>query len=404
MFTRSELDQIVAHDQGPAVSIFLPTHRAGVPVRQDPIRLKNLKAQAVERLVAGGMRQPDALGLLEPVQRLVEDEGYWRGREDGLALFVAPGFFREVSVPAPLPEKVAIGPDFEVMPLLPLLGADRPFLVLAVSSRDARLYEAGRHGMRPVEGLQVPKGTEQLAAETDYEQHRHASGAGGRPRQPRAAQGVVSKHNFGEDPDELRKALLVEYLHRVARGVDEWVGTRHLPIVVAALDETRGNLMALGRFAPDPAAEAIELDVNPDALDEAELHRRAYEAMGPLLSAALEREVDRFYSLYNDGSPRSTDRIEGIVRAARFQAVDVLLVPEDQGPVWGRFDEAADRVEVREAPAEGDEDLLARAARDALRAGGQVVMVPRDRLRPGSRSMPAGAILRFDMTPSPRGA
>ena len=36
------------------VSIFLPTHRAGPEIRQDPIRLKNLLKQAESRLIALG--------------------------------------------------------------------------------------------------------------------------------------------------------------------------------------------------------------------------------------------------------------------------------------------------------------------------------------------------------------
>ena len=50
MFSRSDLDELVAMDARPAVSIYLPTHIAGREIPQDPIRLKNLLSSAEERL------------------------------------------------------------------------------------------------------------------------------------------------------------------------------------------------------------------------------------------------------------------------------------------------------------------------------------------------------------------
>ena len=41
MISRSDLDELVAMDARPAVSIYLPTHVAGREIRKDPIRLKN---------------------------------------------------------------------------------------------------------------------------------------------------------------------------------------------------------------------------------------------------------------------------------------------------------------------------------------------------------------------------
>ena len=54
MFSRSDLDELVAMDARPAVSIYLPTHIAGREIRQDP----------------------------------------WRHQQQGLAAFLAPGFNR----------------------------------------------------------------------------------------------------------------------------------------------------------------------------------------------------------------------------------------------------------------------------------------------------------------------
>ena len=46
LLPRRELEGLILEREGPCVSIFLPTHRAGAETQQDPIRLKNLLGEA----------------------------------------------------------------------------------------------------------------------------------------------------------------------------------------------------------------------------------------------------------------------------------------------------------------------------------------------------------------------
>lgn len=64
MFSRSDLDELLAIEAQPAVSFYLPALRAGREIGQGPIRLKNLLATAVERLSAK-WRQPE----IEPCRK-----------------------------------------------------------------------------------------------------------------------------------------------------------------------------------------------------------------------------------------------------------------------------------------------------------------------------------------------
>ena len=61
--SQEELKSVIAAGQGPAVSIFVPTHRAGPEVQQDPIRLKNLLKQAESQLITEGSRSVNAREL-----------------------------------------------------------------------------------------------------------------------------------------------------------------------------------------------------------------------------------------------------------------------------------------------------------------------------------------------------
>jgi hypothetical protein len=77
MFLRNDLDELLGCDSAPAVSIYLPTHRAGREIRQDAIRLRNLLSTAAGRL-GPRLRGPEIADLIEPARRLVDDESFWR--------------------------------------------------------------------------------------------------------------------------------------------------------------------------------------------------------------------------------------------------------------------------------------------------------------------------------------
>ena len=53
---QAEIRSMLSESEAPAVSIFVPTHRAGKEIRQNPIRLKNLVKQAEDQLVKEGTR------------------------------------------------------------------------------------------------------------------------------------------------------------------------------------------------------------------------------------------------------------------------------------------------------------------------------------------------------------
>src|SRR5690348_70579 len=111
MFSRSDLDELVALDAQPAISLYLPTHVAGREIRQDPIRLKNLLSAAAERLSAT-RRRPEIEELLEPAGSLVGDEEFWRHQRQGLAVFLAAGFARIHKLPVPVPEEAFVADHF----------------------------------------------------------------------------------------------------------------------------------------------------------------------------------------------------------------------------------------------------------------------------------------------------
>ncbi len=138
MFSKSALDELVATEAQPTVSIYLPTHVAGREIGQDPIRLKNLVSLAAERLAAC-RRGPKIDAFLAPARRLIGDSAFWRHQRQGLAVFLAPDFGRVHKLPIAAPEEVVLGSHFHLKPL---------FWLLTLSAAHTRLLPGRALGFR----------------------------------------------------------------------------------------------------------------------------------------------------------------------------------------------------------------------------------------------------------------
>lgn len=139
---RSDLQLLQAMRGYPAVSILLPTHRTFPENRQDPIRVKNLARQAVERLVAQFPKR-EIEPLLKRLEALVAEIDY-NYALDGLALFVNQEIAGKFYLPFPLQEHVVVDQTFATRDLVYALNRSPRYWGLALGEQPARLFEGAR--------------------------------------------------------------------------------------------------------------------------------------------------------------------------------------------------------------------------------------------------------------------
>lgn len=386
MFTRSDLSTLMDGAPPLGVSIFLPTHILGREIRQDPIRLKNLAAEARDKLEAAGLPRTEADAVLAPATELVDDYGFWQHQSHGLALFLGASEAQIHKVPIPLAEQVVVGPGFHVRPLLPVLAADGAFLVLTITADKVRLFEASRFAIVEDETTDLPRSLDEVTEEaSDYENPVQASP----PNRPNV--GSISATNaqvYGDSPEDWRKNQLVEFARRVAAALKDRLAGNPVPVVLAADAETGGHFQKLSTLG---AQLAGVIEVNPEAMDEKALHEAAYAVMRPHLDAGRREAVERFAALLGSGDARAATGIEQVVRAAYQGRIETLLLAEGK-TMWGRYHEAADEVATGSEFAETGEDLLDAAAVQALRQGGSIHVLPNDEISGGNAAV---AILRY---------
>jgi hypothetical protein len=381
MFFRRDLDELLASEARPAVSLYLPTHVAGREIRQDSIRLKNLRTQTAERLHPE-WRRSEIDSLLAPADSIVADNDFWRHSENGLAVFLAPDFSRIHKLPLAVAEEAVVGIHFHIKPLLPVLEDAGPFRLLTVSSSHTRLYQGSRWSFSEVEGIGLPQGVGEIAGTTQYENTHKAAPTGGHTG------GLGKAQSLGDAPEELRKTQLIELLHRIAAKVELYFRAEPLPLILAAHPEIVGHFREI---APWRELRPNVIATNPDAMRPDELHQRAYQMIAAEYETARMAALQRLDALLGSGDGKATTRADEIVRAARYGQVATLFVSGDKH-LWGAFDEARDRVVPHGTPKPGDIDLLDYAVVITLRQGGRVWPVDQEALPPAVR---AAAILRY---------
>jgi len=127
------------------------------------------------------------------------DDDFERDGSRGLAVFAAglDNFWRTLPLPEPVPDKVKVGRDFELTPLVPLVGRADGTIVAVVGREQGQLYRltAGR--------------LEELVQHYDEQHGQHDQGGWSQARYRRHIEKLVQEHLKGvaEELDRSRRRL-----------------------------------------------------------------------------------------------------------------------------------------------------------------------------------------------------
>ncbi len=384
LISRDELKTIASFRSDSCVSLFLPTHRAGAEILEDPIRLKNLTAMAEQELVKRGIRAPDARKILEKPRRLLKDGLFWHYQSDGLAIFSAKDFYRVYRLPLNFKEKCLVSDRFYIKPILPALRGNERFFVIAFSQKGVRLLEGSDFGIGEVDtGNLAERFSKILKFSKEERQLQFHSGAaektaGGFERVP-----IFHGHGPGKED---KKDKILRYFSEVDKVLREYLKDSAAPVVLCAVDyliPIYKKVTDLNRIA-DRAITG-----NPDELSIQEIHRRAWEIVSEDFSKPFKRAIDRYRELIGTGHT-STEPKE-ILPAAHKGLVDTLFVDVDS-TVWGFYDERSKELTIHKERLPDSEDLLDICAVESYFHGAKVFALRRDEMPLGT---PVAAIFRF---------
>jgi hypothetical protein len=362
---RAALEELTALALRPAVSILMPSHRAGPEVRQDPIRLKNLVREVERQLDAHGLSRAEAERLTAQAHALIDDRGFWRHQEDGLALFAAPNVFRSHWVSFPLREVAVVSERFQVVQLFPALFGDTRFYVLALSQKDVRLLEATATSATAIDLGDIPRSVpDALLTESPGQelQHHVVTGAGGE-------RGAMF-HGHGAGGMDHRKHAIHEFFNRLDRELRPYLTDRSAPLVLAAVE----YLVPLYRETNShPVLLDQAISGNPDGVSTPALHARGWDIVRQHLAEREEAARRRYQELAGVG--RGSADLTAVLRAAHDGRVDELFVAAD-AERWGAFEPASGVLRLDDGPGAGSEPLLNLAAVLAFQRGAPIHVTP----------------------------
>ncbi len=378
VLTRNNLNLLMTVHKGPCVSVFMPMHRSGPETQQDLIRLKNLIREAEERLIARGLRTPEAKELLEPAERLLRDGLFRQHQSDGLAMFLSLGVFHYYPLPFVFEEMVIVTDRFHIKPLLPLLSGDGRYFVLALSQNKIRLLQSTHYSVSELDVADVPENLAETLRDDDSwkDLHMHSALSGG--------QGTFSSVTHGSEVDS--KENIKRYFRRIDKGLHEFLRNERAPLVLAGVDYLHPIYKEVNSY-PHLMDEGIA--GNPERLSAGELHERTWTIVKPYFQKAQQEAVNRYKEFASSG--QASNRIRKIIPAAYHGRIELLFVNPDLQQ-WGTFDPGTDEIHLHKKEKTGDEDLLEFAAIQTLLNGGTVYLVGAEKM---SDTDPLAAVFRY---------
>jgi hypothetical protein len=353
----------------PCLSLYQPTHRHHPENQQDPIRFRNLVKVLEESLL---QRYPtdEIRPLLDPFLALADDRDFWNHTLDGLAVLGARGMFRVYRLQRPVAELVVVADSVHTKPLMRILQSADRYQILGLSRQEIKLFEGNRDALDEIEPAHgVPRTITEALGEELTESHQTVASYGG----------VGGSHSPMHHGHGGKASEVDSDAERFFRAIDRGILEHHsqpsaLPLILATLPEHRHMFHQVSH---NPFLLVEGIDIHPDALPIDELRQRAWQVFEPHYLARLAALVEEF------GRARSQDlghdELARVARAVAVGRVATLLIEADR-EVPGRIDAATGDVEFDDlAPLEID-DALDDLGALALKMGGEVVIVPTERM------------------------
>jgi hypothetical protein len=339
------------------VTVTMPTHLvARHGENQDKVKLRDIARELQGRLEAAGADKRRAGALVEGLDDLVADEGFWRYLAHGLVIFATPDKIQTYRLPMEVPQAVEVSDRFHLKPLIPLLAFPRRAYVLDISLLRVRLWEVGEGDIRDVEVPGMP------ASFADAMQARI---------------GEDWQIYVGKNQSAQKKTFERQYCREIEAAMRRFLVGQRTPLVLAGVETILAYYREVDTYG-HTSDELITGNQEHTSADDLAERARAIVAAGQ--GAAIAAHLDEVNNR-RSGNRGSMD-VGEIARAAQEGRVERLLVNLDT-PVYGTL-EAGVGSFVPGAPDSAQTyDVLDELAGLTIRNGGEVLGAHRDALPEG---------------------
>jgi hypothetical protein len=385
-FTPQTLSTLRALADRPNLSVYMPTHRTFPERNQDPIRFKNL-IKTLEGAVQQQYPQIAQEALLGRFKALVDDHDFWNACPNGIAVFGGLEHFMVVGLQQSVQEVAIVNRHPYLKPLLRLAPMADRYQVLCLSRNNVWMYEGSGQVLQDIQLPEAVPTTQNEALGdqlTPRDQQGHPDGfsGGGERGDP-----MMHESGGGGKQDEIN--LDRERFFRIVdRKITELCSrVSGLPLILVALPENQAVFRSLSH---NPLLLASGIDQDPATLTPDTLRSLCGEIMRIRHDEKLNQSFDRYGVAV--GQQQCGSELADIAHAATEGRVALLLVEAERW-VDGSLDPANGEVVLQPQGQGGSEDVLDELILAVMQYGGEVVVVPPERLMPTQTG--AAAVYRY---------
>jgi hypothetical protein len=365
-----------------SISIYLPTHRAGVEVNEnvDQTNFKTSLQNAASQLKQRGLDITTVQKILEPGYELLKNDTFWRNMNRGLAVFLSEGLFKFVKMPDTPQEEIMINSTFMLKPLVNAMTVKEYFYLLVVSKKQAKFFKVDAFGITQMELPELPNGVVDVVHLEEKEDQKLF-----RTESAQAGKGAAFHGHGAGKPDE--KENLAIYLEEVDETLWEEVLSReNVPLLLAGVEYLLPIYKSVSHYK-NIWPELLKGSHEHDDLNS--LYQQARAIMEPYFQERTKKALEMYG---NQSATALTSSIPAdVIPAAHYSRIWHLFVRKNEH-LWGTFNEMENILNLHDTKEEGDECLIDKAVIKTILNGGDVHFVSKEDM-PGDS--PVAALMRY---------
>jgi len=350
---KETFERLAQHHDAPCVSIYIPTHDAGMEVNEqaDKLTFKSMLQKVQQSLIKQKFNPSVAGQLMIPGLQLLNDDDFWRNQSPGVVVFLSPGYGACCQLPTSPEEKLNINASFQLTPLASMLtDTDYAYLVV-ISKHAARAYRTDRFTLVRIDIQDLPNGMDDVIHFEEKGVDGHTPGTGS---------------NFSTADEKTNLAI---YLKEVDKALLQTLGkgNGNAPLLLAGVD----YLLSIYRSVSSYQHIAKEsLSGNYDHTDDASLYR----LIRPLLATHFDKERQETMARQLDHSSRVNSFPQDVIRAAFEGRIAELYVMKGT-ELWGHYEPSLSEPILHDREEMGDENLADQAVIQTVLHGGKAHLV-----------------------------
>lgn len=358
-----DLNMLTAVHKYPSITLFAPMLQTLPEKLQNPLHLKNLISQAIDKLLQEFKKREieDLINKLEELEAKID----WHTVKKGIILCVNADMAQLYQVDFPIKEKIVIDQTFAIREILFGLQREPQYWVISLSAHPTRLFLG--HGSK----------LHEVTGEFPFKLHYEVY-------DDKAKQAV----DEGDRDAGYRDDFQEHFIRKLDQALKEPLATNNFPIILLATEKNRALFMQISLFKQRVIAQH-EGDVSKIPTQKIE------HISWPLMQDQLSKQAElvRIHFIEKIGTPLHALGIHEVWRAAHEKRIHILLLEKDFA-FFGKInpENLANIFEYPDNKAPGVEDLIDYLIHEVIIAGGTIIFVE-------PKSIPEaqciGAILRY---------